>query len=111
MVETVKVGAIVYRVMEVERLVASGRKVFGEVEHAACVIRIEATNGPQTKRQTLWHEAIHLILTHAGRTKESNDENLVDALAYGVMGVVQDNPWLAEAVEAGGGEDGGEDAG
>jgi len=36
-------------------------------------------------------------MTHAGI--ETHDEHLIEAISYGLMNVLQDNPWLAQPVE------------
>lgn len=90
----VKIGPIVYKICMIEGLVSEGTKLFGEVKHDVCEIRVEARNDLQQARQTLWHEIVHVILSQAGLAKDAKREELVDPLAYGVMGVLQDNPWL-----------------
>lgn len=47
---------------------------------------------PDVKRATLFHEAIHAILEHAGQDCE---EGVIDAIAHGIYEMLQDNPWLA----------------
>lgn len=94
----VKVGPIIYKILWVEELrSADGDLVFGKVLYDMCEIHLEAGNSPQADRQTLWHEIVHIILTHLGRDEDR--EGFVDSLAYGLMQVVQDNAWLAEKTE------------
>ena len=104
MAKTVKVGPIVYEVREVAGLLDAGTSIFGEVKHSDCEILIEAGNAAQQRRQTLWHEIVHVVLSQAGYRKESKDEGLVEALSHGIMGVVQDNPWLVESEVSDGGK-------
>lgn len=93
-----KVGPIVYKILWVEDLCSSdGESISGRVLYDMCEIHLEAGNSPQADRQTLWHEIVHIVLTHLGRDENRKDrEAFVDSLAYGLMQVVQDNPWLAE---------------
>lgn len=79
--------------------------IYGQVNYGECEIRVEAQNDPQQRRQTLWHEVVHVLLTQAGLVKDAKREGLVDPLAYGLMQVVRDNPGLCEVC------DDGEDAG
>jgi hypothetical protein len=68
--------------------------------------RIEVATGqtPFNARDTLLHEIMHAILVKQGHIggcfKDSTEEKYVNALATGVMGVLQDNPdvarWLVE---------------
>jgi hypothetical protein len=69
-------------------------KLNGHIKYNDCQICVEAEMSPQAKRQTIWHEIVHGILTHAGMEKQ--DESMIDAIAYGIMDVIQNNPWLAE---------------
>jgi len=92
----IKIGPITYSIVAVSGLRSDdGKSLYGEVKYGLCEVRIEADNSPQQDRQTLWHEIVHIILEQLGRSK-LNEENLVDSLAYALMQVVQDNPWLAE---------------
>lgn len=95
----IDIGPITYKIVVVPDLRGDNdKKLFGEVVHGLCEIRLEGNNAPQQGRQTLWHEIVHVILTQLGRQDEGSDEPLVDGLAYAFMQVVQDNKWLAEEV-------------
>lgn len=94
----VKIGPITYSVEEAEDLrTGKGKTLWGQVDHVEAKILVAAKNAAVQKRQTVWHEIVHLILFQAGRRKDSRKERLVDSLAYGLMQVVEDNPWLAES--------------
>lgn len=92
--QTVKIGPILFEVVEEKGLVNGDktRKLDGHIRYSDCRIEVEASMAPQAKRQTIWHEIVHGILNQAGYWKQG--EELVDALAYGIMSVLQDNPWL-----------------
>jgi hypothetical protein len=94
MAEVIKIGAISYAVVEIEGLHTEGEKLDGHIKYGPCEIRLEATQSPQAKRQVLWHEILHAILTHAGYRK--HDDGRIDALAYGIMSILQDNPHLRQ---------------
>jgi len=90
-----KVGPIVYDISLVSDLRSDdGESLLGKVKYEACEIHLEAGNSPQMDRQTLWHELVHITMEQLGR--DHSDESFVDSLAYSLMQVVQDNPWLAE---------------
>jgi len=110
---TIKVGPIAYTMREIGDLHDGGKRLFGQVNYDDCEILIHAGNAAQQRRQTVWHEIVHIILTQAGRNEDSGNEQLVDALAYGLMDVIESNPWLTEGTKAGsrGGNNGREDAG
>lgn len=94
MESTIKIGPIKYKVVETEGLNLDGKPLDGHIVYNECEIRVKAEMNEQAKRQTTWHEIIHGILTHAGITGEK--EATVDVIAFGVMAVLQDNPWLRE---------------
>lgn len=92
----VRIGAIYYKISELERLrdEGSAQSLFGEIVYSKATISLESAMNPQAKRATLWHEIIHGILQNAGIHK--HDETIVNAISLGVMQVLEDNPWLAE---------------
>lgn len=94
----IKIGPITYEVVTVPGLRdgADGKKLFGEIKYGSCEIRVESNYAPQQTRQTLWHEIVHIVLVQLGRADESNDEALVDGMAYALMRVIEDNPWLGK---------------
>lgn len=97
---TVRIGPILFEIEETADLHGDdGKRIWGEVSHGDCKIRIHERTAPQQQRQTLWHEIVHVILIQAGRTEQGKDEGLVDLLAYGIMCALQDNPWLAKREE------------
>jgi hypothetical protein len=93
--QTVKIGPHRYKVEEIERLVSGDgtQPLYGEINYSRGVIRIEKGLAGSYKRQTVWHEALHGILEGAG-IREDHDERMIDAIATGIVQVLQDNPWL-----------------
>ena len=87
----IKIGPITYDVVEEPGLLVN-EKFAGCIRYIDCKIAIDINMSPQAKRKTLWHEIVHAILTEAGYSKQK--ESMVDALTYGIMGVLLDNPWL-----------------
>lgn len=90
--DKVRIGPITYEVKTVERLVGPcSEKLDGQIIPSRQLIEIDGGLTLVMQRQTLWHEIIHGILTQSGR-HELVDEGTVDAIAYGVFGVINDNP-------------------
>jgi len=98
-INSIKIGAITYEVIVVERLLGDNdKKLDGQITYSIPKIELDSNLSPVMRRQVLWHEIIHGILTQAGRQSEVS-EGAVDALAYGIFGVVKDNPGISEVVE------------
>lgn len=97
--EYIQIGGIRYAVVTHHNLVDDNgvTRLDGHIKYSASEIRIDDDLRPQARRATIWNEVLHGILTHAGVKK--HDESLVEALTYGLMSVLRDNPWLAEPVE------------
>ena len=89
----IQIGPIAYEVVEVAELAGAGpSSLCGDIDTMRCHIRINADMAAPTKRVTLWHEVLHGILFAAGLS--DHDEQLVDALAHGIVQVLRDNPEL-----------------
>jgi hypothetical protein len=94
MIDKVKIGAITYAITIDDTLGDSG--FAGQIRYQRCTIVINGDLKPQFAMQTLWHEVIHGIMTNAGIPHEDQTEPLVNALAYGVLQVIVDNPGIVE---------------
>lgn len=90
----IKVGAIVYQVEIVDDLRDGDQKLSGWIRHTDSLILLEAALSSQMGRHVLWHEIIHSIFEQAGI--DDQDERIIQVLAYGIMGVLKDNPCLRE---------------
>ena len=90
--QAIKIGPIHYVVKEVEGLRDGDEKLDGNIKYGEGVIYVEASLTGSPRRQVLWHEILHALVVHTGRRK--HDDELIDALAYGIMQVLQDNPFL-----------------
>jgi len=97
--EQIKIGATKYRIVTEKNLVGDDglKRLDGHIRYSSSEIKLDADLGPQARRQVIWHEVLHGIMTHAGI--ETHDEHLIEAISYGLMNVLQDNPWLAQPVE------------
>jgi len=95
MLTYLRVGAIEYRVALVTRLQKGGEVLNGRITHNLCRIEIDADLASQTKAVTIWHEILHSLMTQAGMDEQ--DEQLIETLSYGIVGVLRDNPELHDA--------------
>lgn len=97
--EFIQIGGIRFAVVTDHNLVDDNgvTRLDGHIRYGSSEIRLDDGLGPQARRATIWHEVLHGILTQAGVKK--HDEALIEALTYGLMSVLRDNPWLAEPVE------------
>lgn len=94
--KAIRVGGIDYTIARVRGLHAEdGQKLSGHIIYDRCRIEIERDLAPASAQQVLWHEALHALLTHSGRNQ--HDEGQIEVLSYGLMALLRDNPWLAEA--------------
>jgi hypothetical protein len=91
--ETVRIGPIDYKIEEVVRLTtADNTRLCGEIDYHNSVINLDTEQSPQSKRVTLWHEILHGILNNAG--KSDHNEELIEIISLGIVGVLRDNPSL-----------------
>ncbi|HNB50334.1 MAG TPA: hypothetical protein PK530_00245 [Anaerolineales bacterium] len=95
----VKIGALVYAVEYIERLVSVDKstKLNGNILYNPCLIRVEAESDEQIQAVTVLHEILHGLLTQAGR--DEHEEKDVEVLAYGLFDVLRSNPTLLEWLE------------
>lgn len=91
----IRIGAIDYTVEETNNLYSDHGVRMGEHDSVLTCIRINQNISPQAKRVTLMHEIVHAILANAGKC--DHDEEMVDLLAHGIVGVLRDNPHLFRA--------------
>lgn len=97
--EYVRIGPVRFQIVTHHNLCDKdgSTRLDGHIIYALSEIRLDDDLGPQARRQTIWHEVLHGILTQAGVKK--HDEATIEALTYGLMDVLQNNPWLATPVE------------
>ena len=75
-------------------------KALGTCDYKKSLIEIATGQTPVNTRDTVLHEIMHGILVKQGHVgscfdNDSTEERYVNALATGVIGVLQDNPDLA----------------
>ncbi len=72
------------------------QRLYGYIQGDKMQISIEKNMQPQMKTAVLIHEVIHGILDQAGVSE--HDEQLINILTYGFIGVMRQNPELAQLV-------------
>lgn len=93
MIEQVKIDTIIYQVVETPEDIIDpkGKGWLGRISFGNALIQIRENMTAECKIQVLWHEVIHAIATQRN-VKISEEE--IDALAFGMVGVLQRNPVL-----------------
>ena len=94
MISKVKVGAIAYAVIQDGTLDDVG--LHGRTSFAKAQISIASGMNDAYSQHVLWHELVHVIMTHAGIPNEQQSESLIDTIAFGVLQVLVDNPGIVE---------------
>jgi hypothetical protein len=97
--QSMRIGAVDYTVHVVADLKDGSQKLSGWIQHERTRIWLERDQSAQVMRQTLWHEVLHALLVQAGHDGTLSDP-VIEALAYGIVGVLRDNLWLAEPASA-----------
>ena len=92
MLDRIKIGAIDYPILDRDDLHDNHKPLYGWIKFNTMEIILSTELGPQARYVVLWHEVVHGILNHAGI--DDSDEKLINALAYGVVQVLRDNPAL-----------------
>lgn len=90
MIDKVKIGAVTYDIVRDATLGDTGYN--GQIRFNRCQIAIVDGIHPTAAMQTLWHEIIHGIFHNAGIIEQP--ESLMEAISYGVMQVLTDNPGI-----------------
>lgn len=90
---SVKIGPIKYEVKENPRYKAEN--LVGQIMYYESVIEMQPDLSPQMRQVGLWHEIFHGILLQGGFRE--HDERLLDVLAYGVVRLLHDNPFLRDS--------------
>lgn len=96
MIDHLQIGPLRYAIREVQDLHDIGNKgkkqwLYGQIRWRELVIQLEANQADDRKVATLWHEALHGIVDATGH---EHDEHVIDALAFGLVQLIRDNPGL-----------------
>lgn len=87
---SVKIGTIDYTIRENPRYKSEG--LIGQIMYYESTIEIQTDLALGMVQIGLWHEMLHGILLQGGFRE--HDERLLDVLAYGIVRLLQDNPFL-----------------
>lgn len=89
----ISVGGMPYTIKWVPRLQNHDHQsLWGQHDSAAQLILMEPGHAPYVTRVYLWHELIHAVCETRGQ-KHPKD-GLIDALSYGFVELLENNPWL-----------------
>jgi hypothetical protein len=89
--KSIKVGPITYDIREEARLAAMG--LYGQLVRTDSVIELLPDMPEGIRKVTVWHEIVEEILEQIG---VKGEETVINRLAYGIVGVLQDNPSLVK---------------
>jgi hypothetical protein len=89
--KSVKIGPLVYDMREEARLTAMG--LYGQLVRTESAIELLPDLPPGMQEITIWHEIVHEILEQIG---VKGEETVINRLAYGIVGVLKDNPGLVK---------------
>ena len=101
--KVIRIGGLDYRINYVQGLHDDDVKLCGNCSHVQTTIGIEENQSDWSMMQTLFHEILHVVAEQAGQRKAVIHEALA-GMAYGLMGVLRDNPWLGQVAELAGRE-------
>lgn len=106
-----KIGSHVFDVVYPFDFTSIGEEdTLGDYMYTTCKIRIAETRGKGRdkedkvpvpdcrKRAVLLHEGVHASLFMAGRNKDANNEDLVEALAENLLMIFRENPDLVSCL-------------
>lgn len=95
----IKIGPVLYQVLYVPELASAEHGALcGDFNAAKARIRINADDDPQVQIVTLWHELLHGLLYTAGIRE--HDEQVIDALAHGLIQLLTENPEIIPIADA-----------
>lgn len=87
-----RIGAFPYTISHVDKIRdEDGIELVSDTDHAQLKILLAKDAAPQYRTWALWRELLQTIYIQSGHAAESIDEGAWDALAAGVMRIVQYN--------------------
>ncbi len=101
----IQIGCVGYTVRLLDDLhkvddVGVKKWLHGHILFADSEIRIANDQSDDIKLVTMWHEILHGILNNAGQTDQP--EALIEAISFGLVQLIRDNPKLVKATRKGG---------
>lgn len=103
----IKIGCVNYKVRpmdDLHKVNEGGVKLWlhGHILLADSEIRIATDQSDDIKLVTAWHEILHGILHNAGQANQP--EGFIEAISFGIVQVIRDNPKLVKATLEGQGK-------
>lgn len=101
MLKNILVDAVNYKVTPTDEiLIVDGRECGATVEYNLGLIKIrnDKVVGEGVQAKLVMHEVIHALLHERGLFEASDDEQLVEALAAGIVNLIRANPTLVEFI-------------
>lgn len=98
----VLIDAVEYEIKRTdEPIIVDGQQCWASVDYVKAQIKMRNRNivGAGREPRLLMHEVVHALLHARGFYDEANNEELVEALAGGVVNLIRDNPKLVEFLE------------
>lgn len=102
MVDSVLIDAVAYEITRTdEPIIVDGQQCWASVDYAKAQIKMRNRDivGAGREPRLLMHEVVHALLHARGFYNEDDNEELVEALAGGVVNLIRDNPKLVEFLE------------
>ena len=91
--KTIIIGGIPYKLSPTEDIKDhNGNLAWGTVSHGEGEISYDSNQRGFPRAVTITHEALHVILTQAGVDQNEVEDNVIDALAYGIVSFIIQNP-------------------
>jgi hypothetical protein len=99
--EYIKIGYKKYKVRNLDKNVGDLCQAFGATSHNESLIFSDDTRDERENLNTLVHEVLHGVcfVFSLGKSKEE-EEQIVNLLANGLVGVLIDNPELLEYINS-----------
>lgn len=89
--ESIRIDGIDYEVTFEEKLNDGERMLLGDINYQESEIHIKKNQSHQYACVTLLHEILHGIAHHKKLELGKNEETIIDAFAFGIYQVLQDN--------------------
>ena len=99
MIDKVLIDSVPYRIDETDDpILLDGIQCGGKVDYNLGVIQLGKEYSVRGLT-ILMHEIVHALMFERGIANEHNTEEVVDALAKGIVNLIRDNKSLIEAIQ------------
>jgi len=96
----VNVLGIPYRITKPDRIMVDGQNGDGAVTYNIALIEIVDGMPIEVERPVVLHEVLHAMFKGQGQNDYRSDENLIEAIAHGMVQILRDNPALVAYLTA-----------